>query len=844
VLPGPRRRSLILTVIAQLRDVMSALLLIAAGIAWFVGDRTDVVVIIAIVMLDTALGAAQEYRAEGALESLRVLAAPVARVLRDGTQVSVSATELVPDDIVLLDAGNLVPADLRILEAAQLSIAEAVLSGESETVHKSPSAGGEATEESTAYQGTTVTHGRGLGMVVATGPRTRLSQIAGMLRDEHEPPTPLQRRLGSMARRVSAVAVVLCIGVFVLGILRGEPAALMLMTSLSIAVAAIPEALPAVIVMALALGARKLARNRTLVRRMSAVETLGSVTYICTDKTGTLTRNRMKVERAVSGNGDVTDAPDRMLLLALALGNDAFVPEHGTISGDPTEVALCEFARDNGADKSQLERRWPRVAELAFTAERAAMTTLHRRENEGGFVAFTKGAPERILEHCSRVSLGTFDSAPLLLAAHEMASSGLRVLAVAMRTMQTLPADPEQVEQELEFLALVGLLDPPRAEARQAVADCRSAGITVVMITGDHAATALAIAKRLDIATEEAAVITGEQLAGFSDEDLLRDAERLRVYARVSPSDKLRIVKALQAHGEVVAMTGDGINDAPALHRADVGIAMGASGTDVARDASAMVLLDDDFSTIVTAVREGRRIYDNIRKFVRYVLAGNMGELIALLCAPLVGLPLPLLPIQILWVNIVSDGLPAIAMTFEPAEGDIMRRLPRKSTEGIFSRGLWLQILWTGALIGALTIAAQALTFSGSPAHWRTVAFTTLTFAQMTNALAMRRERESVFARGVGNPALLGVVELTVVLQLALIYFPPLQRAFETEALGVSDLLIITAAAAMVFAAVEIEKWLRRRIRTAAGPRMSATSDRLRAQSAAPDPSHAYRRQR
>ena len=816
---GPAR-----ILLAQFADVIVLVLLVAAVLAALVGEVVDLVAILVIVVLDAVLGFVQELRAERAVAALRSLAAPAARVRRDAISLTVPADALVPGDVVSLEAGNVVPADLRLLATAGLRVDEAPLTGESHPVDKHGAPLPEAAlalgdRFNMAYKGTTVSRGRGEGVVVATGARTELGRIASLLAPGAPRQTPMQQRLARFSRQLAVIVLALCTIVFVAGMLRGEDARIMFMTALSLAVAAIPEALAAVVTVSLALGARRLVRQRALVRRLPVVETLGSVTYIASDKTGTLTAGRMRVReiRSADGrdDGPVPASHARMLLLqGMALNNDAVLDGDGTATGDPTETALYDEALRAGCAKESLEAVQPRVAELPFSAERARMTTVHR--TGGGFVIHTKGAPESVLALCeSRMGPGgpePLRAADLLADAEAMAASGLRVLAFATRCVPGIPASLERLEAGETFLGLVGLMDPPRERAREAVALCRSAGVHVVMITGDHPATARSIARELGIASPTEPVVTGGQLASASQAELEAHVRDIRVYARVAPVDKLRIVEALQHQGEYVAMTGDGVNDAPALQRADIGIAMGRSGTDVAREAADMVLLDDDFATIVAAVREGRRIYDNVRRFVRYTLATNSGELWTLLLAPLLGLPLPLLPVHILWMNLVTDGFPGLALAAEPAELDVMQRPPRPPRESIFARGLWQHALWVGLLMTALALTVQGWTLGAGDAHWQSMTFTVLTLSQLAHLLAIRSERESFFTHGVGgNRPLLAAIVLTFALQLCTLYVPWMQVVFRTAALAPWELLTCVGASSLVLLAVELEKWLVRR---------------------------------
>jgi len=829
VLPAAVRRSPVRMLLAQFTDVMVLVLLGAAVIAGVLGEPEDIAAIVAIVILNAILGFVQEYRAEKAMAALGAMAAPSARVRRGGTEHAIASHELVPGDVVLLEAGNVIPADLRLIEAARLSVEEAALTGESLAVEKHIAATANADaplgdRHGMAYKGTSIASGRGTGIVVATGMQTELGRIAALLRDERDTRSPLQQRLAAFGRRLAVLVLGLCLVIFVTGLLRGEPLVLMFMTALSLAVAAIPEALPAVITVSLAIGARRMVRQQALIRRLPAVETLGSVTYICTDKTGTLTENRMQVDAVRDVRGAPADAiagqvPDASLPLSiaevLALCTDVQRGADGVLVGDPTETALVRWAAAQGVDTDALARSWPRVAEIPFSSERARMTTVHMTGDRALRVACTKGAPERVVPACTRMwhngAIVPLDD-EVLQRAEQMAADGLRVLAVAVASDhggRTDAIDP--LEERQLLLGLVGLLDPPRAEAHAAVQMCRAAGINVVMITGDHPATARAIAHRLGIIGGEGDsddVMTGIALAAITDDALQRRSEHVRVYARVAPEDKLRIVKALQARGEFAAMTGDGVNDAPALKRANIGIAMGQGGTDVAREAAHMVLLDDNFATIVHAVREGRRIYDNIRRFVRFVLSTNAGEVWTLFLAPFLGLPLPLLPIHILWMNLVTDGLPGLALSAERAEHDVMSRPPRPPGEGIFAHGLWQHAVWVGLLMAVLALGTQAWALRTGHAHWQTMTFTVLTLSQLAHVLAIRSERTSVFTIGfLSNPILLLAVIATLGLQLATIYVPVMNRIFRTEPLTPGELAVCLGISSLVFFAVELEKF-------------------------------------
>jgi Ca2+-transporting ATPase len=815
-------------VLAQFRDLMIQILLVAAVIAALIGEPTDAIAILVIVSLNAVIGVVQQYRAETAIAALRQLAAPHARVLRDGRYLTLPADELVPGDIAMLEAGAIVPADLRLLQAGQLQVDESLLTGESSATEKSTAVldAAELTvgdRSNMAYRGTTVTRGRGQGVVVATGAATQIGGIAELLGGIDLPDSPLQQRLAGFSRRLAILILGICLLIFLGGLARGEPWLLMLLTSVSLAVAAIPEALPAVVSISLAMGAHRMSKQKALVRSLPAVETLGSVSFICCDKTGTLTMNRMHAEQVLTVDGVMqAGEPDsagttlrQQLGRCLALSNDVQAGSDGAATGDPTEIALFELAASAGFDKTELELQLPRVAEIAFTSERKLMTTVHR--DEAGFVVFTKGATEVLIEACDQVQ-GAAGSAPIdrkywQTAVDDLSNQGYRVLGLAFRQLQSPPqAQLSELEQGLTLLGLVALIDPPREGALEAVRECASAGITTVMITGDHPGTALAIARRLDIAKDGEQVVTGAQLDTIDDDALIDQVTDNRVYARVSPAQKIRLVRALQSRGQFVAMTGDGVNDAPALRQANIGVAMGRKGTDVARQAAAMILLDDNFATIVNAVREGRRIFDNIRKFVKYTMTSNSGEIWTLALAPLLGMPLPLLPIHILWINLVTDGLPGLALTTQAREDRIMQRPPRPPQESLFAGGMWQHILVLGLLIGALSIGVQAWALQQGLAHWQTMVFTVLTFSQLANVMVIRNDRESLFTAGLlQNPALLGAVLLTVILQLGIIYLPAMNAVFHTAPLSASELGICLGLPLLIVALVEAEKWLVRR---------------------------------
>ncbi|MBZ0294619.1 MAG: cation-translocating P-type ATPase [Anaerolineae bacterium] len=861
----------------QITNPLVLLLIFAAVISAFLGKMDSFIAITAIVILNAVLGVVQEYRAEQAMAALKKMAAPLVRVRRGGRVLDIQSRDLVPGDMVLLEAGSIIPADGRLVEAVNLSVQEASLTGESQPVEKdiAPLASADlplGDRRNMVYMGTSVTYGRGTALIVETGMQTQLGRIAELIQSVENEPTPLQRRMAEVGK-VLLIAAVIVMGIAVaIGLITGLTFDMVLLNAVAIAVAVVPEGLPAVVTIALALGAQRMFKREALIRKLPAVETLGSITTICSDKTGTLTENKMRVQ-VVDVAGDTSDIetviakgidgvirangshqprdPAHALLMAgNMLCNDAILDSDSSgemiAIGDPTEGAMVLAAERFGLHKDALDRDFSRVGEVPFSSDRKRMTTVHHHpqaltarethyladvmalDEQAAYIAFSKGAVDSLLDvstHAwldeSVVPLSDTLRSRIEQANNEMAQNGLRVLGMAYRHLDTLPEQwkPENIEHDLIFVGMVGIIDPPRPEVKQAVAVCREAGIRPVMITGDHPLTALNIARQLNIAGEHDRVITGQELNGMTPQELEAIVEQVPVYARVSPEHKLNIVQALQNRGHIVAMTGDGVNDAPALKRSDIGVAMGITGTAVSKEAADMVILDDNFKTIVSSVEEGRTIYDNVRRFIKYLLASNTGELFVLLATQLIaGMTIPLTTLQILWMNLITDGIPALALGVEQAEKGSMKRAPYAPNESIFGRGLGRHIVLIGLTLGISGVAlgywawSQGIEAANGMPAWNTMVFMFLTLAQMGHALGLRSHRESLFSVGLrGNRLLIGAVVATVVLQMLAIYLPFFNNLFNTNPLTAGQLAICLVLSTLVFWVVELEKLLIRR---------------------------------
>ena len=830
--------------LGQFKEFLVLLLIAAAAVSLAIRETTDAAVIMAVVLLNALLGVVQEYKAEKSLAALKTLSAPAAKVLRERAVSEIPARELVPGDLILLEAGDYIPADARLVVTAGLGIDESALTGESVPVEKEAAFVAAdplplAEQKNMVHMGTIVTGGRGRALVTATGMNTEIGHIAGMIQSAPLQKTPLQKNMDRFGRRLGLIAILLCTLIFLLGLLRGHEVLPMFLTSVSLAVAAIPEGLPAIITIVLALGVQRMAGRHAIIRKLPAVETLGAATVICSDKTGTLTQNEMTVRQidygsgtiritgeGYAGNGEFTlggrtieprQNPHLHLLLTIALlNNDAsLVDERGQLKvmGDPTEGALIAAALKGGLNREMLQAALPRVREFPFDSERMLMSTVHSGElglpwkelKDGKAWLLTKGAPDLVLERCrylltpsGPVELEDFKIAELLAANRKLAGDALRVLGFAFRPLSGYAdLQAEEAEQELIFAGFMGMIDPPRPEAKEAIKKCHAAGINVKMITGDHAETALAIAMELGIASNKDEIITGLEIERLSDEDLAARIGNLQVFARVAPEHKVRIVNALKAKGEIAAMTGDGVNDAPALKQADIGTAMGRGGTAVAREAAEMILADDNFATIMHAVEEGRVIYDNIKKAIYFLLSCNAGEILTIFAAILLGWPLPLLPIQILWVNLITDTLPALALGVDPQESDTMQRPPRNPKNGFFDPQSIRTLAVFGLLISVITLTAFRIGALDSVEKGQTMAFATLALCQLVHVFNFRSLKHSVVGKiFFANRQLLGAVFLSALLQLAILLFPPAAAIFHAVPLGAEGWFYVAALSA------------------------------------------------
>ncbi|MNX61047.1 Calcium-transporting ATPase 1 [compost metagenome] len=817
-----KQKTIVQMLLSQLSDFMILILITAAIFSGIIGDLTDTIIILTIIIINATVGFIQEYRAEKTMEALKNMTENHARILREGKMIDLPVSDIVIGDVVVLEAGNVIPADIRFFETYQVKVDESALTGESNNVEKNPDELSEGNyflgdQTNMGYKGTYVTNGRALAYVVATGMHTELGHIAKMIQTD-EVTTPLQKRLAAFGKRLSIGLLIICAIISFVGWLREESVLTILITSISIAVAAIPEALPALVTIALVLGAKKLAKSNALIRKLPAVETLGSVTYICSDKTGTLTLNKMTVEvvyETADTKYDAVFGKSNTLLNAMALNNDVSKEKNGDWLGDSTEVALVQYAFKENLNRVDLESKFPRIAELPFNSKRKCMTTLHQFENQDGertgeIIVITKGAVDALLSKLN-------DDQKSLIPefernANEMAEKGHRILGYAMKTISSLPKNlnADEIETGLTFIGFAGMIDPPREEARKAVYECKEAGIIPVMITGDHKLTAKAIAEKLGIiSSDDDLVLTGPELSALTQIEFAQIVEKVRVYARASPKQKLKIIKALQSKKHFVAMTGDGVNDAPALKNADIGIAMGINGTEVSKEASHMILLDDNFATIVVAVKHGRKIFDNILKFIKYIMTGNSAEIWAIFLAPIFGLPIPLLAIHILWINLVTDGLPGLALASEPAEANIMKRSPRNPMQNIFSGSMAIHILWVGFIMGVITIGMQAWAIQNQNTNWQTMAFTVLCFSQLGHVMCIRSERDSIFKVGFfSNKPMLAALLITFSLQFIIIYVPFFNDIFKTQPLTFYELGLTLAVSTIVFWYGEIEKWI------------------------------------
>lgn len=831
-----KKEGLLKKFINQFKDFMVIILIIAAAISGVLGEVTDTIIIFIIVFLNAILGLVQENKAEKSLEALKSMSTPNSKVLRDGSIMEVKSYNIVPGDIVLLEAGDYVPADGRIIEKASLQVEESALTGESLPVNKTVDTLADkkiviGDRKNMVFSGSVVTHGRGKFIVTSTGMNTEIGKIATMLESQEKGDTPLQRKLAELGKKLGIIALIICAIIFLVGFFQGRPIFDMFMISVSLAVAAIPEGLPAIVTIVLSLGVQRMIKKNAIIRRLPAVETLGTASIICSDKTGTLTQNKMTVTKAYTYDRlidvdeiDINDNEDRMLVYTGVLCNDASIEENDgekkTI-GDPTEIALVALGYEKEQFKKTLESEFKRVEEIPFDSDRKMMSTIH--EVDGGYRVFTKGAIDVLINRCNKIlindnveSLNEEKKSEILEENKNLAKEGLRVLALAYKDISDIPNEvsSKNIENDLVFIGMTAMIDPPRETVKGAVERCKTSGIRPIMITGDYKITAISIAKELGIIQSEEESIDGEALEDMTDDELKENIEKYSVYARVSPEHKVRIVKAWQDKGKIVAMTGDGVNDAPSLKRSDIGCAMGITGTDVSKEASDMILTDDNFSTIVSAVEEGRVIYDNIRKSIHYLLSCNIGEIVALLTALLFNLPAPLIPIHILWINLVTDSFPALSLGVDPGEKDIMERKPRKPRESIFAHGLGLSIVIRGIMIGIVSFSAFNVGLNEDIITGRTMAFLVLSISQFANSLSVRSLDKNIFKIGIlSNKYLLMSISLSGVLMLSVTLVPFLQNIFELGNLSLEQWLMVVGFSIIPFSVAEIYKTIRNRMR-------------------------------